>query len=438
MLTATVWGGAGEHGRSCYHIERGGVSVLLDCGVKKTDSGEYPLFDAAQIPKLSTVFLSHAHEDHSIGLPLLYRMGYRGDIWTTRATTQQLPTYFAMWSEYVQRLGEQLPYEAADMDQIRYRYLEDAADAGAWFEVVSGVKACWGPSGHLPGSVWILLDLGGKRLFYSGDYTSESSMLRADLPNLIDWSAPDLAIVDAAYGARAEVQAHEVERLIAKIREVLTRQGHILMPVPIYGRGQELLTLISEAIPEATIACESSLLQGFHEIEAYADWLRPGMLERVQQALICNVTIVHNEEERAAILAGSPSIIFAPDGMLQTPIAQEYYYRLANESCHALLFTGHLYAGSFGAQIWSLHNRDTGNLDYAEKRSVSERCEVQRYHYKIHQGLPDVARMLEQLQPKHTILVHADKEKTDQLMERMPPLGFTELHSLTPGERLYV
>lgn len=429
-MTATIWGGAGEHGRSCYLIDYEDVSVLLDCGVKKTGIGEYPQIDPNRIPGLSAVFLSHAHEDHSVAIPLLYTMGYQGEVWTTRATIRQLPAYFRLWREQVRRSGGSVPYEAADADRIRFRCLEDASGPGEWFQATPDIKACWGPSGHLPGAVWMQIDFGGKRVFYSGDYSSESSLLRADLPQLADGVVPDLAIVDAAYGSRSEMQRQELERLIGKVREVWNRRGHAFLPVPLYGRGQELLTLISEALPASSIVCEAALLQGFRDLEAYAEWLRPNALERVRRALN-HVTVVNDDDERAAALAEAPRVIFAPDGIMQTPVSQDYYRRISNDSRHAVLFTGHLYEGSFGAEVWRAH----ADAD----RSVGEtmgRPEILRFRYKIHQGLPDVCRMLERLRPRQTLLVHANKEKTDALSDRLSSMGFTGIHSLLPGERL--
>ncbi|VTR36305.1 Ribonuclease TTHA0252 [Actinobacillus pleuropneumoniae] len=73
-----MWGGAGEHGRSAYLLSGSQVHLLLDCGVKKEGAGDYPLIQQEQVPKLDAVFLSHAHEDHSVAIPLLYRLGYEG------------------------------------------------------------------------------------------------------------------------------------------------------------------------------------------------------------------------------------------------------------------------------------------------------------------------------------------------------------------------
>lgn len=80
----------------------------------------------------------------------------------------------------MERAGHVIPYDKADEQRIRYRFLENEADRGHWFEIIPGVAAVWGRSGHLAGSVWFGLEMEGKRILYSGDYTSESMLLQDD------------------------------------------------------------------------------------------------------------------------------------------------------------------------------------------------------------------------------------------------------------------
>ncbi|WP_366291520.1 MBL fold metallo-hydrolase [Paenibacillus sp. AN1007] len=180
MIKLNVWGGAGEHGRSAYLLSGSRQRLLLDCGVKKEGSGEYPLIEPEVVPQLDALLLSHAHEDHSAAIPLLYKLGYTGEVWTTRETKEQLTTYFKAWRRNMEHAGQPLPYGEADERLIRYRFLEDEAERECWFELLPGVSVIWGRSGHLAGSVWLGIEMEGKRILYSGDYTSESMLLQAD------------------------------------------------------------------------------------------------------------------------------------------------------------------------------------------------------------------------------------------------------------------
>lgn len=80
MTKLRIWGGAGEHGRSCYVFEGKQHRVMLDCGVKKEGTGQYPVFPPQVAERLTAVLLSHAHEDHSMALPYCTSMDTRGGL----------------------------------------------------------------------------------------------------------------------------------------------------------------------------------------------------------------------------------------------------------------------------------------------------------------------------------------------------------------------
>ena len=74
----SAFGGSGENGRNCYLIGIGDEFILLDCGVKREivngQIGFYPALTKELVSKIKAVFLSHCHEDHVAGLPLLYEL----------------------------------------------------------------------------------------------------------------------------------------------------------------------------------------------------------------------------------------------------------------------------------------------------------------------------------------------------------------------------
>lgn len=115
-------GAAGEVTGSCHEVEAAGHRVLLDCGLiqggradearNRDDFG----FDASAI---DAVVLSHAHIDHCGRLPLLVKRGFRGKIWTQRATADLLKVML----EDSAKLAE------ADAERARRRIKEGAAGA---------------------------------------------------------------------------------------------------------------------------------------------------------------------------------------------------------------------------------------------------------------------------------------------------------------------
>jgi Cft2 family RNA processing exonuclease len=424
MIKLKIWGGAGEHGRSCYFFAGEQNRIMFDCGVKKEGEGIYPLMIAEEIPQLNAIFLSHAHEDHSIGLPLLYKHGYKGYIWTTRATADQLERYFDSWRKYVSRRGGELPYEEKHIKAMTYRYLEDYAPPGEWFEPSNGLKLKWGRSGHLVGSVWFMLEMEGRKLFFSGDYSRESQLLDADTPNN---SITDLSIVDNAYGMENESQIVKLEQLRQTAERVLEAGGQLLLPVPALGRGQELLIWAAEQFPEYDLIVEKGIWQGLETMGNRPEWLRSGALERIEAMLNSNKVIIPlDDQDRSSLLERDiPCIIFTGDGMMESPQARWYYEQLSKWAKHSVILTGHTPRGSFARQL-------------LDEGTMTSGCRVQHICYKVHQGLPDVSQMLNEVPSRQAVLVHAPKEETDLVVSRLLDEGYHGLYSLEPGGELNI
>ncbi|AZS15159.1 MBL fold metallo-hydrolase [Paenibacillus lutimineralis] len=432
-----IWGGAGEHGRSCYVLTGEQHRIMLDCGVKKEGTGQYPLLDVNLIPELTAVFLSHAHEDHSMALPLLYKHGYQGEIWTTRPTVSQLGLYFANWGKYVASRNGELPYEPAHISALRFRILEEGALAGQWLQLDDGLRLQWGRSGHMLGSVWFRIQMEGQQLFFSGDFSRESALLAADPPctprpesptaSTSSMSETVLSIMDNAYGMDEESQEQKMNALQQFILEVLGRGGHVLLPVPAFGRGQELLVWMLSNFPNQPILLERAIYEGLRQMAEWEAWLRPGSLHSIEEAI--NVPHVHvpgSQEERLQLLEGeAPFIIFTTDGMMESPRARWYAERLSLSSAHAIVITGHASQGTFARRLLRGETEETY-------------CETVQMGYKIHQGLEDVRYMLQEVPSRHTVLVHAPKLETDRVIVRLAGEGYPGLHSLQAGDVLQI
>lgn len=422
-MQVEVWGGAGEHGRSCYYVQFGQRSVLLDCGVKKGQEDMYPLLDAAKVRELTAVFLSHAHEDHSMAIPLLVRYGYNGVVWTTRSTAHQLESYYASWQKYVRDAGKEMPYTSEHIEQVRYRFLEDVSAPGQWFSVEPGIEVCWGPSGHLAGSVWFLLKAEGQTLFYSGDYSPDSRLLSAHLPAPEYVQDLKFAIMDAAYADDETEQQLLIETLVETCGQVLDRGGHVWLPVPMFGRGHEMIEILAEAFPDTQILCDEQLEKGFQALCGDELWLRADKLHAYKQMWSSRVQVLNQEQVMRRSILPERTIFLSADPMLQSRASGIMLEACRARQENAILLTGHVYPGTRAARL------------LAEEKPGFE---VTRCRYKIHQGLPDVRRMLDQLRPKSTLLVHAPKDKTDRLQTKLIALGYDRIYSCVPGDKIVI
>ena len=85
-MKITFIGAAHDVTGSCTLLEAGGHHLIVDCGMKQGSTA----FENVPLPvaerDIEGVLLTHAHVDHSGNLPLLYKNGFRGGVYTTEAT----------------------------------------------------------------------------------------------------------------------------------------------------------------------------------------------------------------------------------------------------------------------------------------------------------------------------------------------------------------
>ena len=82
-------GATGNVTGSCYVIECGDHTLLLECGLfqggREEEARNWESLDVS-LEQIDAVILSHAHIDHSGRLPLLIKNGYQGPIYTHHAS----------------------------------------------------------------------------------------------------------------------------------------------------------------------------------------------------------------------------------------------------------------------------------------------------------------------------------------------------------------
>lgn len=296
-----IAGGCGEHGRNCFLVRSDSLCFLVDCGIMAGNTDDpYPHLSSDQIRKLDYVFLTHSHSDHSGALPWLLQQGFGGTVVASSETLRQLPF----------TLPKICP-------------LQD-------FHIPSPWQMQWGRSGHCTGSVWFRFSQNEKSILFSGDYT-ENTLVYACDP--IRGQTADVAVLDCAYG-RSTLSYESACEHILKQTESFLSSPTVLFPVPKYGRGLELLKLLTSHFPDVAYYGDRLFLENVHFLNSESIWCRPADIS-----------------QPVSLYAGQTrGIIFVSDPQLRTVGAREIAGHVLSSGGKAIM-TGTPERGGFSEQL---------------------------------------------------------------------------------------
>ena len=215
-MTITPLGSGQEVGRSCHLVTFRGTTILLDCGIHPGYDGMsgLPYFDNVDPATVDVVLITHFHLDHVASLPYFTeRTGFVGRVFMTHPTKAVtrllLGDYLRLMA--MKRSGggsnddnsSSVLYTEAELqsciDKIELVDYHQTME----LDLVSGLKFHALNAGHVLGAAMFHIELGGRTILYTGDYSMEEDrhLMAAEIPHTVN---PDVLIVESTYG----VQVH--------------------------------------------------------------------------------------------------------------------------------------------------------------------------------------------------------------------------------------
>ncbi len=379
-------GGSREVGGNGFLVHEKGTKLLLDYGVRiQPEPPQYPL-------KASPDFaiLSHAHLDHCGALPVLYGKR-KPPLYMTDVSLELTIMLLKDSLKIAKKENYKAPFSMHSInDMVKCTKLlnyDEKFSAGNF-------KCILYDAGHIPGSSGVLIESGGKKLFYTGDINTKDTRLltKAALPSDID-----VLLTESTYGFKEHPRrSAEEARLLRSVEESVANHETVLIPVFAIGRSQEVLLILEKYADK--IAIDGMAIRATEVVTYYGRYLNdPKKLKKI----LDKVFIVRSREDREYAIKKFP-IIIATAGMLSGGPALYYLKEIQGDANAKVLFVGFLVDDSPGKNLLKTGYFSSGREKYPVQ------CQLDRFDLSSHAGREGLEKIIKKTSPEHVISVHGD------------------------------
>ena len=358
---------------SCYELRVGGYTMLLDCGLIQGSRLDEEL-NRVPLPlgRVDAVVLSHAHIDHSGRLPLLCKDGFKGPIYTHRATSDlcaiMLPDAAHLYEKDAEwqnkrrkRKGLATVAPLYTRDDVRTALGQFVGfEYDVPHEILPGVEVTLRNAGHILGAAIVELRLRENdrafHLVFSGDLGyAAAPLMRA--PATV--AHADLVLMESTYGNRNHrAFAATIEELESIIRGAADGGGNILIPAFAVGRTQDLLFLLQRyrrefALDRWQVYLDSPMAIATTELYSqHTDLQKNRLFGDDGQSRPANVIAAESSEDSQRINAiQRGAIVIAGSGMCSGGrILHHLKHNLWRPECHVIMI-GFQAAGTLGRRL---------------------------------------------------------------------------------------
>ncbi|PIN81118.1 hypothetical protein COV13_02180 [Candidatus Woesearchaeota archaeon CG10_big_fil_rev_8_21_14_0_10_32_9] len=401
-------GAAREVGRSCISITtKNGNRYLLDVGIKFQEDGFSGPEGVTNVPGIKGVFLSHAHLDHSGGLPLFEHQKLKCPIFCTRQTFA-ITKILLKDSYKIARIKHTHPaYDKTDLVEVSKE--TEYVQYDKWY-VHNDLKFKYLNAGHIPGSAMILIEADGKRILYTGDYNNkETELMYSAIVNKELTDKPiDVLITESTYGNR-ELPDRKLlnKQFIASVKKTISGGGSVLIPVFALGRAQETLIMLGKENLNCKIYLDGMAKTITKQIISTSSKYVKNK-DLLSEIFFNKIEWISSPKRRNDAIRNG-GIFITTSGMLQGGPVLEYLKELWHNPKNKLTLMGFQCKRTNGR-----HLVEEGFV-YIDGWKTQVKCAVEKYDFSGHTDSEFIKKMVSTINPKMVFFQHGDEESVDIL-----------------------
>mmetsp|Transcript_19315 Transcript_19315/g.56147 ORF Transcript_19315/g.56147 Transcript_19315/m.56147 type:complete len:693 (+) Transcript_19315:149-2227(+) len=426
VLEITPLGAGNEVGRSCVVVRFRGKVVMFDCGIHPAHSGmsTLPYFDHINPAEIDVLLITHFHLDHSGAVPyFVNRTEFKGKVYMTHPTR---PICRLLWHDYarISKISaEDQIFNSSDIDQTMPRIeLMDFHDERQY----KGIKFSCYRAGHVLGAAMFMVNIGGIRVLYTGDYSREVDrhLPHAEIPNL----RVHVLIVESTYGVMTHEPREQRERRFTNsVHQIVRQGGKCLLPVFALGRAQELLLILEDYwernndLHDIPIYYNSPMATKCLRIfETYTNMCSESVQE---QANRCQnpwtLKYIKNMPERSQFMSREAEmgacVVLAAPGMLQSGASRKLFEAWAPDKKNGVIVSGYSVSGTLAHDLKSEPESVTLN----DGLKVAVRATIKFISFSAHSDYPQTSDFIKRLKANVVVLVHGEEHEMGRMRTKL-------------------
>ena len=457
-MKITFLGATGTVTGSNFLVEGAGKRFIVDCGLYQGSTKEELLnakpfaYDPAS---LDFMLVTHAHIDHTGRIPKLYKDGFKGPAYATKATVDlcsiMLPdsghiqeTEVAYTNKKRMRSGnvEMMEPIYTEEDAVKCIDIFEPVKYDEIIDITPEIQVRFNDAGHMLGSamieVWITEDGKQQKIVFSGDIGNKDLPLLS-YPTMIE--STDYLVMESTYGDRNHIETQDkAERFLDIVAETVEKGGTVVIPSFAVGRTQEILYELDkikdqhqddeefkkkyEVVMNIPVYVDSPLAVDATEVfRKNMDLFKEEVQEVINRGddplTFNNLHFTRTTEESKALNDSDEScVIISASGMCDVGRIKHHLKHHIWNPNDTILFVGYQAPGSLGHRIVS---GEPSVKILGEEFNVNARVEyIEGYSgHADQEGLIDFVASFRTKSPDHIFLVHGEPEPQATLKQKI-------------------